>query len=56
MSVRQLQSRKTNVFKAMEGGSSNVASSLAYIQLEKQNGRLKEALVRFELSRYIADT
>lgn len=29
-----------------EGGSSNVASSLAYIQLEKQNARLKEALVR----------
>ncbi|KAH9996492.1 dynein associated protein-domain-containing protein [Russula vinacea] len=31
---------------SMEGGSSNVASSLAYIQLEKQNARLKEALIR----------
>ncbi|KAH9982314.1 dynein associated protein-domain-containing protein [Lactifluus volemus] len=29
-----------------EGGNSNVAGSLAYIQLEKQNTRLKEALVR----------
>ena len=33
-----------------------MASSLAYIQLEKQNARLKEALVRYEISRYIADT
>jgi dynactin 1 len=29
-----------------EGGDSNVAGSLAFIQLEKQNARLKEALVR----------
>ncbi|KAH9043663.1 dynein associated protein-domain-containing protein [Lactarius pseudohatsudake] len=29
-----------------EGGNSNVAGSLAYIQLEKQNARLKEALIR----------
>jgi len=36
------------VFKAVEDGSSNVASSLAYIQLEKQNARLKEALVRYD--------
>jgi dynactin 1 len=42
------------VFKAVEGGSSNVASSLAYIQLEKQNARLKEALIRYEIS-YIVD-
>lgn len=47
---------KLMCLKASEGGSSNVASSLAYIQLEKQNARLKEALVRFEISRYIADT
>jgi dynactin 1 len=47
---------KLMCLKAVEGGSSNVASSLAYIQLEKQNARLKEALVRFEISRYIADT
>jgi dynactin 1 len=40
----------------MEGGSSNVASSLAYIQLEKQNARLKEALIRYEISRNIDDT
>ncbi|KAH9082254.1 dynein associated protein-domain-containing protein [Lactarius deliciosus] len=31
---------------ASEGGNSNVAGSLAYIQLEKQNARLKEALIR----------
>ncbi|KAH8991941.1 dynein associated protein-domain-containing protein [Lactarius akahatsu] len=31
---------------AAEGGNSNVAGSLAYIQLEKQNARLKEALIR----------
>ncbi|KAN0135638.1 Dynein associated domain containing protein [Lactarius tabidus] len=31
---------------ASEGGDSNVAGSLAYIQLEKQNARLKEALIR----------
>ncbi|KAF8273848.1 dynactin [Lactarius quietus] len=31
---------------ASEGGNSSVAGSLAYIQLEKQNARLKEALVR----------
>lgn len=31
-----------------------MASSLAYIQLEKQNARLKEALVRYEIS-YIVD-
>ncbi|KAF8481025.1 dynein associated protein-domain-containing protein [Russula ochroleuca] len=31
---------------SVEGSSSNVASSLAYIQLEKQNARLKEALIR----------
>jgi dynactin 1 len=29
-----------------EGGESNAKSSLAYIQLEKQNERLKEALIR----------
>ncbi|KZT73394.1 hypothetical protein DAEQUDRAFT_762303 [Daedalea quercina L-15889] len=29
-----------------EGGESNVKQSLAYVQLEKQNERLKEALVR----------
>ncbi|KAI9454911.1 dynein associated protein-domain-containing protein [Lactarius psammicola] len=29
-----------------EGGNSNVVGSLAYIQLEKQNARLKEALIR----------
>jgi dynactin 1 len=45
---------KLTLFQAMEGGSSNVASSLAYIQLEKQNARLKEALIRYEISRYIA--
>ena len=56
MCASLLQSRETNVIKAVEGGSSNVASSLAYIQLEKQNARLKEALVRFEISRYIANT
>lgn len=31
---------------ASEGGGSSVAGSLAYIQLEKQNARLKEALIR----------
>ncbi|KAH8998801.1 dynein associated protein-domain-containing protein [Lactarius hatsudake] len=31
---------------AAEGGNSTVAGSLAYIQLEKQNARLKEALIR----------
>lgn len=31
-----------------------MASSLAYIQLEKQNARLKEALIRYEIS-YIVD-
>lgn len=31
---------------ASEGGDSNVAGSLAHIQLEKQNARLKEALIR----------
>lgn len=30
-----------------------MASSLAYIQLEKQNARLKEALVRYEISQYM---
>jgi dynactin 1 len=30
-----------------EGGDPNVKTSLAYIQLEKQNERLKEALIRF---------
>ncbi|KAI0305043.1 dynein associated protein-domain-containing protein [Russula brevipes] len=29
-----------------EGGGSSVANSLAYIQLEKQNARLKDALIR----------
>lgn len=29
-----------------EGGESNAKSSLAYIQLEKQNERLKDALLR----------
>jgi dynactin 1 len=33
--------------EAGEGGESNAKSSLAYIQLEKQNERLKEALIRF---------
>ena len=28
-----------------------MANSLAYIQLEKQNARLKEALVRYDISR-----
>jgi hypothetical protein len=28
------------------GGDSNAKTSLAYIQLEKQNERLKEALIR----------
>ena len=44
------------MFKATEDGSSNVAGSLAYIQLEKQNARLKEAIVRYEISRRIANT
>jgi dynactin 1 len=30
-----------------EDGESNAKTSLAYIQLEKQNERLKEALIRF---------
>ncbi len=51
-----LRGYQIDAFKAVEGGSSNVASSLAYIQLEKQNARLKEALLRYEISRYIADT
>jgi hypothetical protein len=29
------------------GGDSNAKTSLAYIQLEKQNERLKEALIRW---------
>jgi dynactin 1 len=29
-----------------------VAGSLAYIQLEKQNARLKDALIRYEISTY----
>lgn len=37
---------KLTFFKAVEGSDSNVAGSLAYIQLEKQNARLKEALIR----------
>ena len=37
---------ETDLFQAAEGDSSNVAGSLAYIQLEKQNARLKEALIR----------
>jgi dynactin 1 len=41
--------------KAGEGGNSNVAGSLAYIQLEKQNTRLKEALVRWVFSWPITD-
>ena len=43
------QNQATDSFKAAEGGDSNVAGSLAYIQLEKQNSRLKEALIRYEL-------
>lgn len=43
------RNRETDSFEAAEGGNSNVASSLAYIQLEKQNARLKEALVRYEV-------
>ena len=37
----------TDLFEAAEGGNSNVVGSLAYIQLEKQNARLKEALIRY---------
>ena len=40
------------LFQKAEGDSSNVAGSLAYIQLEKQNARLKEALIRYEISIY----
>ena len=29
-----------------DGGESTVKTSLAYVQLEKQNERLKEALIR----------
>ena len=44
-----LRNQATDSFEAAEGGDSNVAGSLAYIQLEKQNARLKEALIRYEL-------
>jgi len=44
--------RETDLFKAAEDGSLNVAGSLAYIQLEKQNARLKDALIRYEISAY----
>lgn len=30
-----------------EGGDNSVKQSLAYVQLERQNERLKEALVRY---------
>jgi dynactin 1 len=43
------RNQATHSFGAAEGGDSNVAGSLAYIQLEKQNARLKEALIRYEL-------
>lgn len=44
------RNQETHSLEAAEGGDSNVAGSLAHIQLEKQNARLKEALIRYELS------
>ena len=33
--------------ESSEGGENNIKQSLAYVQLERQNERLKEALVRY---------
>lgn len=43
---RLFRNRNTDSFEAA-GGDLNMAGSLAYIQLEKQNARLKEALIRY---------
>ena len=43
------RNQATDSSEATEGGDPNLAGSLAYIQLEKQNARLKEALIRYEV-------